>query len=45
MPTGTQIADEARGVHLNDSAAVVFTNAALLPIINSKYRDLQEQLE
>lgn len=45
MPTGTEIADEARQIHLNDTPALLFTNAALLPIINAKYRDLQEQLE
>jgi hypothetical protein len=44
MPTGTVIADEARSNHLNDTAAAVFTNAALLPIINAKYRDLQDML-
>lgn len=45
MPTGTEIANEARSVHLNDTAATVFTDTALLPIINAKYRDLQEKLE
>lgn len=43
--TGTEIVTEARAVHLNDANAAVFTNAALLPILISKYEDLQDDME
>lgn len=39
--TGTEIANEARGVYLNSSA---FTDASLLPIINMVFRQIQDKL-
>lgn len=44
MPyTGTDVANEARSAHLNDSAGTLFTNAVLLPIIRKCYEDAQRR--
>lgn len=43
MATGTDVADEARAVHLNDSAAVLYSNTTLFPIIKKCYVDAQRR--
>lgn len=44
MPyTGTDVANEARSVHLNDSAGTLFNNTILLPIVRKCYEDAQRR--